>query len=124
MKAFLTEAELKAIRQIEAVLKTVWDNIELAESFISKAEEAASGKGDILELLFLLDSFEARNQDTEGFERATKEYAGHARVIAWLRGGGLTSPENVQFRSQQAATLISATVSAIVIVAMSLIYVI
>ena len=45
-------------------------------------------------------------------------------MIAWLRGGGLTSPENVQFRSQQAATLISATVSAIVIVALSLIYVI
>ena len=84
----------------------------------------ASSNGDILELLFLLDSFEARNQDTGGFERAKKEYAGHARVIAWLRGGGLTSPENVQFRSQQAATLISATVSAIVIVAMSLIYVI
>ena len=84
----------------------------------------ASGKGDILELLFLLDSLEARNQDTEGFDRAKKEYAGHARVIAWLRGGGLTSAENVQFRSQQAATLISATVSAIAIVTLSLIYVI
>jgi hypothetical protein len=84
----------------------------------------ASSKGDILELLFLLDSFEARSQDTGGFARAKTEYAGHARMIAWLRGGGLTSPENVQFRSQQAATLISATVSAIVIVALSLIYVI
>jgi len=84
----------------------------------------ASSKGDVLELLFLLDSLEARNQDTGGFERAKKEYAGHARVIAWLQGGGLTSPENVQFKSQQAATLISATVSAIAIVTLSLIYVI
>jgi hypothetical protein len=84
----------------------------------------ASSKGDILELLFLLDSVEARSQDTGGFERAKNEYAGHARVIAWLRGGGLTSPENVQFRSQQAATLISATASAIAIITLSLIYVI
>ncbi len=84
----------------------------------------ASSKGDILELLFLLDSFEARSQDTGGFENAKKEYAGHARMIAWLRGGGLTSPENIQFRSQQAATLISATISAIAIVTLSLIYVI
>lgn len=86
--------------------------------------EHASGKGDILELLFLLDSLEARNQDTGGFEDAKKEYAGHARVVAWLRSGGLTSHENIQFKSQQAATLISATVSAVAIVTLSLIYVI
>jgi hypothetical protein len=84
--------------------------------------EAASGKGNILEILFLLDSLEARNQDVGGFERAEKEYASHARAIAWLQSGGLTSAGNVQFRSQQAATLISATVSAMAIVALSLIY--
>jgi hypothetical protein len=91
---------------------------------LSEEIERASGGGDILELLFLIDSLEARSQDNGGFERAKKEYAGHARAIAWLRSGGLTSPENVQFKSQQAATLISATVSACAIVALSLIYVI
>jgi hypothetical protein len=86
--------------------------------------ETASGKGDIFEVLFLLDSLDARNQDTTGFDRAREEYASHARSVAWLESGGLTSARNVQFKSQQAATLISATVSAMVIVGLSLIYII
>ncbi len=91
---------------------------------LSEEIERATGRGDLLELLFLIDSFEARSQDTEGFERAKKEHAGHARAIAWLLSGGLTSSANVQFKSQQASALISATISAFTIVAMSLIYVI
>ncbi len=86
--------------------------------------ESASGKGSFPEILFLLDSLDARNQDTSGFERAREEYAGHARTIDWLQNGGLTSAENIRFRSQQAATLISATFSAMTIVALSLIYLI
>ena len=86
--------------------------------------EIASGKGSLLEILFLLDSADARNQDANGFERAVREYAGHARAIDWLQSGGLTAAGNIRFRSQQAATLISATVSALMIVTMSLIYVI
>ena len=85
--------------------------------------EAASSKGSFLEILFLLDSLDARNQDTKGFERAKQEYVSHARTVAWLESGGLTSAENIRFRSQQAATLISATVSAMTIVALSLIYI-
>ncbi len=73
--------------------------------------------------MFLLDILDARNQDTQGFEGAKQEYASHARTVAWLQSGGLTSAENVRFRSQQAATLISATVSAMTIVALSLIYI-
>ncbi len=86
--------------------------------------EVASGKGDILEVLFLLDSLEARDQDTEGFDRAKDAYAGHARAVAWLESGGLSSVENVRFKSQQAATLISATISAMAILSLSLIYLI
>ena len=86
--------------------------------------ESASGKGSILEILFLLDSLDARDQDVQGFERAEQEYASHARSIAWLQSGGLNSAGNVQFKSQEAATLISATVSAMTIVALSLIYII
>lgn len=86
--------------------------------------EVASGKGDILEVLFLLDSLDARDQDTEGFERAKDSYAGHARAVAWLQRGGLTSAENIRFKSQQASTLISATISAMAILALSLIYLI
>ncbi len=86
--------------------------------------ETASGKGSIPEILFLLDSLDARNQDTRGFERAQQEYDDHARAAAWLQSGGLTSAGNIRFKSRQAATLISATVSAVMIVALSLIYII
>ena len=85
--------------------------------------ESASSNGNFLEILFLLDSLDARNQDTQGFERAKQEYASHARNVAWLQSGGLTSAANIRFRSQQAATLIAATVSAMAIVALSLIYI-
>ena len=86
--------------------------------------ETASEKGDILEVLFLLDSLDARSQDSGGFDQARAEYADHARTISWLQSGGLTSAQNIRFRSQQAATLLSATVSAMTIVALSLIYII
>ena len=46
------------------------------------------------------------------------------RTIAWLQSGGLTSVENIRFKSQQTATLISATISSLVIVALSLIYIV
>ena len=98
-------------------------NLAYRERLASEIE-ASSRKGDILELLFLLDSYDARNQDTEGFARAQKEYAGHVRTIAWLQSGGLTSVENIRFKSQQTATLISATISSLVIVALSLIYIV
>ncbi len=90
---------------------------------LAKEIESASNKGSFLEILFLLDSLDARNQDAQGFEGAKQEYARHARIVAWLQSGGLTSAENIRFRSQQAATLISATVSAMTIVALSLIYI-
>ncbi len=75
-------------------------------------------------MLFLLDSLEARSQDSVGFERAQSDYASHAHTVAWLQSGGLTSAQNIRFRSQQAATLLSATVSAMTIIALSLIYII
>ncbi len=91
---------------------------------LSQEIQSAVGKGSILEILFLLDSLDAREQDARGFENAEQEYASHARAIAWLQSGGLTAARNVEFRSQQAATLISATVSAVMIVALSLIFLI
>ena len=90
---------------------------------LTEEVERAGNKGDLLELLFLVDSLEARTQDADGFQRAQAEFAGHERAIAWLRAGGLTSSENVRLKSQQASTLISATISAVTIVALSLIYV-
>jgi hypothetical protein len=120
-------------RKYPALCKSIASSVQpIIESYHNRAYrerlaqeiETASGKGSIPEILFLLDSLDARNQDTKGFERAKQEYVGHGRTIDWLQSGGLTSAQNVQFRSQQAATLISATVSAMTIVALSLIYII
>jgi hypothetical protein len=122
----------KSNRKYPALCKYIASSVQpIIESFhnrsyrqrLAQEVETASGKGSIPEVLFLLDSPDARNQDAKGFENALREYAGHARAIDWLQRGGLTAVGNVRFRSQQAATLISATISALMIVTLSLVYV-
>jgi hypothetical protein len=85
--------------------------------------ENASGKGDLLELLFLADSMEARDQDTGGFQEARKEHAALVRGIKWLEDGGLTSEAHVRAKGQSTATIVSAVVSGLMVVGLTLIYV-
>lgn len=85
--------------------------------------EKASDKGDLLELLFLADSIEARDQDTRGFQEARREHAALVRGIKWLEGGGLTSETHVRAKGQHAATIVSAVFSGLMIVGLTLIYV-
>jgi len=122
----------KSNRKYPALCKYIASSIQpIIESYhnrgyrqrLAQEVETASGNGSIPEILFLLDSADAQNQDSKGFESALREYARHTRAIDWLQRGGLTAVGNVRFRSQQAATLISATISAIMIVTFSLIYV-
>lgn len=84
--------------------------------------EGISGKGDLLELLFLVDSMEARSQDNKGFAQAQKEYAGLARATTWLKNGGLTSEAHVRAVAQQGATVISAVLSGAAVVFMTVLY--
>ncbi len=122
----------KSNRKYPALCKYIASSIQpIIESYhnrgyrqrLAQEVETASGNGSIPEILFLLDSADAQNQDSKGFESALREYARHTRAIDWLQRGGLTAVGNVRFRSQQAATLISATISAMMIVTFSLIYV-
>jgi len=84
--------------------------------------EGIGDKGDLLELLFLVDSMEARSQDNEGFAQAQKEYAGLARATTWLKNGGLTSEAHVRAIAQQGATVISAVLSGAAVVFMTVLY--
>jgi len=89
---------------------------------LARELEGISGKGDLLELLFLIDSMEARSQDNKGFAQAQREYAGLARSVAWLKNGGLTSEAHVRAVGQQGATVISAVLSGAAVVFMTLLY--
>lgn len=91
---------------------------------LTKQVEQASRKGDLLELHFLVDSLDAQTQDADGYARARTEYANLAQAIAWLEDGGLTAPAHVAEKGQQSATVISAMISGLMIVALAVIYVI
>jgi len=89
---------------------------------LARELEKVGGKGDLLELLFLIDSMDARSQDNKGFAQAQKEYAGLARSSVWLKNGGLTSEAHVRAVGQQGATVISAVLSGVAVVFMTLLY--
>lgn len=89
---------------------------------LTRELEKVSAKGDLLELLFLIDSMEARSQDSTGFAQAQKEYARLARSVAWLKNGGLTSEGHVRSVGRQGATVLSAMFSGAAIVFMTLLY--
>jgi len=89
---------------------------------LTRELEKVSAKGDLLELLFLIDSMEARSQDNTSFAQAQKEYASLARSVAWLKNGGLTSEGHVRSVGRQGATVLSAMFSGAAIVFMTLLY--
>ena len=82
--------------------------------------EAASKRGDLAELLGLIDNEQARRQDELGFAQATALFAQNARQIKWLEAGGLTSEANVTRGSGQAGTLMSAILSGMTLIFLTL----
>lgn len=88
---------------------------ELAVQF-----EAASKRGDLAQLLGLIDNEEARRRDEKGFAQATVLFAQNARQAKWLEAGGLTNEEQVRRGSGQAATLMSAILSGLTLVFLTL----
>lgn len=89
---------------------------------LARELEKIGDKGDLLELLFVVDSMDARAQDDNGFAQARKEYAGLARSTAWLKNGGLTAEAHVRAVAQQGATVISAVLSGAAVVFMTILY--
>lgn len=90
---------------------------------LAKELARAAENGDLKEILFVMDSLEARNQDTKGYGRARKDYAECTKAIAWLEKGGLTSRAYIQTKSQYASTIVSAVVSGVAIIGLTVLYV-
>lgn len=86
--------------------------------------ERAKKHGNLSELQFLVDNLDAQTQDDEGYENARAEYANVVQAIAWLEEGGLTSPSHIAAKGQQSATILSAMVSGLAIIVLTVIYVI
>jgi len=88
---------------------------ELAVNF-----EAASKRGDLAQLLGLIDNEQVRRRDEQGFAQAKAHFAQNARQVKWLQDGGLTSDAQVRRGSGQAATLMSAILSGLTLVFLTL----
>ncbi len=80
----------------------------------------AAGRGQLRDLLVLLDNPAARGQDAIGFRNARARYFQLAQEIAWLKGGGLTEPANVHRASGQGAVVASAMLSGLGLLLFSL----
>ncbi len=88
-----------------------------------KAVERIGGKGNLTELSMALNDASARRADADGFADARKEYGRLENNINWLTGGGLSAPGHVQGKGRQAATFLSAMISSIAVLALSIIFV-
>jgi hypothetical protein len=86
--------------------------------------ERASSNGDLMQLEFLVDNMDAQEQDIHGYEKARTEHANLLQGIAWLEDGGLTAPSRVLEKGQQVATVISAMISGVLIVALTVLHVV
>lgn len=100
----------------------------VVESFHNKpykqllAEEMSemSEEGRLADLLALADNDSAKDRDSLGFRQATRLFAEADQEIQWLKDGGLTSEQHIRRGSNQAATLISAVLSGVAVLSLTL----
>ncbi len=99
-----------------------YHNRAYRQRLTSELDRASNG-GDLVEILFLIDSMDARTQDTDGFKKARKDYSDCVQGITWLEKGGLTSVAYVQAKCQHASTIVAAIISGFTIIGLTLMYV-
>ena len=85
--------------------------------------ESVIESGALVPLCALFDDAGARLADEQAFAAARLRYRQSAAQIAWLQQGGLSGQQNVQRVSRHAAGMISAALSGLMLVAMTLFYV-
>lgn len=85
--------------------------------------QALAERGQLGALLSAADNTAVRERDQTGFERARALFDRCEREIAWLRGGGLTRPEQIRKGSEQAAVLLSSVLSGMALLALTLLMV-
>ncbi len=78
-----------------------------------KAVSRRAEQGDLKELSALINNPGARQQDVEGFARAQAYYQQIVNEMKWLEAGGLTNRQHVMRGSRHVSTIISAVLSGI-----------
>jgi hypothetical protein len=84
--------------------------------------ERRAAQGNLAELADLIDNETTRAQDGSEFRKAKARFRQAVHELAWLEAGGLTNRTQVMHGGQQAALLVSATLSGLGLVVLSLIY--
>lgn len=92
---------------------------EKADQRVQRAVDNAS----LIELVNAADDPELRKRDAAGFQAAQQEYEQIKQEIAWLEDGGLTSDGNVARATRNVATAVSALVSGLGLVMMTVLFV-
>jgi len=92
---------------------------EKADQRVQRAVDNAS----LIELVNAADDPELRKRDAAGFQAAQQEYEQIKQEIAWLEDGGLTSDANVARATRNVATAVSALVSGLGLVMMTVLFV-
>ena len=92
---------------------------EKLHKLLNRAVEA----GSLPDMLAAVDDPEARQEDIQGFEQAQREYAANLREISWLEGGGLNSADNIAQATRGWATAVSALLSGLIVMLVTIFYV-
>lgn len=100
-----------------------YHNREVAER-LRKQVDRVGGQGDPIALLEILDDPDELEADKMGFAKAKREYGALENSVTWLTEGGMASPEYLVPRSNQAATFVSAVLSGLTVVTMTILYVV
>ena len=85
--------------------------------------EELARQGDLVGMHGLVDGENSREQDELGFKQAKALFAKLEREIKWLEAGGLTGDATIVQGSRQAAMLLSAILSGITLILMTLLLV-
>jgi hypothetical protein len=79
-------------------------------------------QGELGLLSVLFDNPAAIRADEQGFAVARAQYRQAANRTSWLEQGGLSGPDNVLRVSRQAASVVSAVLSGLMLVVLTIFY--
>ena len=89
-------------------------------SELAKAVAELAGEGDLQKLANLADDGSVRRQDTAGFAQAQAQFQQTVHEIQWLQAGGMTNRAHVMRGSQQLSTVVSAALSGLALIILTL----
>lgn len=78
--------------------------------------------GSLVEVLAAVDDPAARKEDEDGFEKAKDDYARKLREMTWLESGGLTSDQHIANQTKNWATAISALLSGLIVMVVTIFF--